>query len=227
VDEQGAVQAFREWSTSYPRDYKAVSNLGSFYGDVCRYPEAIAQFELARGMNPADVVSHEDLMEMLIAVGEFKKARAVYQDILRLHLDDDSPHLYLYVIAALENNSAEMATQSAWFEDKKELQHEILSEQADAAALSGNLGQARAVRSALSASLLLLSHAFSRPACRGLSAARGEGARGGAVADGAAQSRHRAAQRHGALCPAPTGPERRPQRRHRLKAGFVRRFSAP
>ena len=143
VDEQRAVQAFREWSTSYPRDYKAVSNLGSFYGDVCRYPEAIAQFELARRMNPADIVSHEDLMEMLIAVGEFKKARVVYQDILRLHLDDDSPHLYLYVIAALENNSAEMAAQSAWFEDKKELQHEILSEQADAAALSGNLEQAR------------------------------------------------------------------------------------
>ena len=82
-------------------------------------------------------------MEMLLAVGEFAKARAVYQDILRLHLDDDSPHLYLYVIAALENNSAEMAAQSAWFGNKKELQHEILSEQADAAAYHGNLGQAR------------------------------------------------------------------------------------
>jgi eukaryotic-like serine/threonine-protein kinase len=143
VDEKRAVESFKAWSTSYPRDYKAVSNLGSFYGDICRYQEAITQFELARRMNPADVIPHEDLMEMLTAIGDFQKARVVYQDIRRLNLDDDSPHLYLYVIAALENDTAEMAAQQAWFEDKKELQHEILSEQADAAAYAGHLQQAR------------------------------------------------------------------------------------
>jgi tetratricopeptide (TPR) repeat protein len=145
VDEKRAVEAFSAWIGNYPRDYKAVSNLGSFYGDICRYPEAIAQFERARQMNPGDVVPHEDLMEMLTAVGEFRKAREVYRDIVRLKLDDDSPHLYLYVIAALENNGAEMATQVAWFADKKEPQHEILSEQADAAAYAGNLERARAL----------------------------------------------------------------------------------
>jgi tetratricopeptide (TPR) repeat protein len=145
VDEKHAVEAFSAWIGEYPRDYKAVSNLGSFYGDICRYPEAIAQFERARQMNPTDVVAHEDLMEMLTAVGEFHKAREVYRDIVRLKLDDDSPHLYLYVIAALENNSAEMAEQAAWFADKKELRHEILSEQADAAAYAGNLERARAL----------------------------------------------------------------------------------
>jgi Tfp pilus assembly protein PilF len=143
VDEARAVESFKVWIRSYPRDYKAVSNLGSFYGDICRYPEAIAQFELARRMNPADVVAHEDLMEMLTATGEFNKARDVYRDIVRLNLDDDSPHLYLYVIAALEDNSAEMAAQSAWFEGKKDLLHEILSEEADAAASSGHLNRAR------------------------------------------------------------------------------------
>ena len=143
VDEKRAVEAFSAWIGNYPRDYKAVSNLGSFYGDICRYPQAIAQFERARQMNPSDVVSHEDLMEMLTAVGEFHKARAVYRDIVRLKLDDDSPHLYLFVIAALENNGAEMAAQAAWFADKKELQHEMLSEQADAAAFAGNLERAR------------------------------------------------------------------------------------
>ena len=156
VDEDRAVESFQAWIRSYPRDYKAVSNLGSFYGDICRYPEAIAQFELARRMNPADVVAHEDLMEMLTAVGEFAQARGVYQEIMRLNLDDDSPHLYLYVIAALENNSTEMAAQSAWFLGKKELQHELLSEEADAAAASGHLTRARelteeAVASALDA----------------------------------------------------------------------------
>jgi tetratricopeptide (TPR) repeat protein len=143
VDHDRATKAFKAWIREYPRDYKAASNFGSFYGDVCRYKEAIAQFEQARRLNPNDVVPHEDLMEMLTAIGDFHKARAVYEDIMRLNLDDDSPHLYLYVIAALENDTREMATQSGWFQGRKELQHEILSEEADAAAYGGHLARAR------------------------------------------------------------------------------------
>jgi tetratricopeptide (TPR) repeat protein len=143
VDASRAVASFKAWIRSYPKDYRAVSNLGSFYGDVCRYGEAIAQFEQARRMNPNEVVPHEDLMEMLTAIGDFQGARTVYRDIMRRNLDDDSPHLYLYVIAALENDVAEMTAQSEWFEAKKELRHEILSEQADAAAYVGHLRRAR------------------------------------------------------------------------------------
>ena len=143
VDEHLAQEAFEAWTTGYPRDYKAVSNFGSFYGDVCRYPEAIALFERARDMAPTDVVVHEDLMEMLLAVGEFQRAIAVYDDIRRRHLDDDSPHLYRYVIAALDGDPQTMESQVAWFRDKPDLQHEILAEQADAAALAGHLHRAR------------------------------------------------------------------------------------
>jgi hypothetical protein len=49
----------------------------------------------------------------------------------------------MYVIAALEKNVQEMAAQSGWFEGKKDLEHEILSEEADAAAYAGQLVRAR------------------------------------------------------------------------------------
>jgi len=156
VDYDRAVESFRAWIQSYPRDEKAVSNLGSLYGDVCRYKEAIAQFEEARRMNPNDFIPHENLMEILTATGEFDKARAAYQEMTRMGLDDDSPHIYLYSIAFLQHNPREMAEQTAWFDGKSELQHEILSEEADAAAYSGHLARARelteqALRSALKA----------------------------------------------------------------------------
>jgi eukaryotic-like serine/threonine-protein kinase len=156
VDERRAVAAFRAWIQSYPSDFKAVSNFGSFYGDVCRYREAIAQFEQAWRMNPNDFVPPEDLMEMLMATGEFDRVRAIYGDMMRMKLDDDSPHLYMYVLAALRRDTGEMAAQAAWFTGKKELQHEILSEQADAAGFTGQLAQAleltlRAVESAKNA----------------------------------------------------------------------------
>jgi eukaryotic-like serine/threonine-protein kinase len=65
--------------------------------------------------------------------------------MMRMKLDDDSPHLYMYVIAALQHDADEMAAQSAWFNGKRELEHEILSEQADAAAFAGHLAQARSL----------------------------------------------------------------------------------
>ncbi|HMF09101.1 MAG TPA: tetratricopeptide repeat protein [Thermoanaerobaculia bacterium] len=145
VEPERAIATFREWIRTYPRDERPVSNLGSFYGDVCRYPEAIAQFEKARQMNPANVIAHEDLIELLTATGQFDRAREAYREMRRMQLDDDSPHVFMYAVAALERDTAAMAEQAAWFDGKKELKHELLSEEADAEAYVGHLGRARAL----------------------------------------------------------------------------------
>src|SRR5438270_6659642 len=128
---------------TYPRDERPVSNLGSFYGDVCEYAKSIAQFRAARKMNPKNFIVHEDLIELLAADGQFSKAREAYQEMMRMKLDDDAPHVYMYSVAFLEGDAKEMAAQAAWFEGKSEYQHEILSEQADAAAYDGHLSRAR------------------------------------------------------------------------------------
>jgi eukaryotic-like serine/threonine-protein kinase len=143
VEYDKAVETYQKWIKSYPRDERPISNLGSFYGDVCRYEQAIVQFREARRMNPSNVIYHEDLMEILTAVGRFGEAREAYQEMLRMKLDDDSPHVFLYSIAALQHDAREMAQQAAWFEGKPELQHEILSEEADAEAYGGHLARAR------------------------------------------------------------------------------------
>jgi tetratricopeptide (TPR) repeat protein len=156
VEYEKAVGTYREWMRTYPRDEKAVANLGSFYGDVCEYEQAIAQFSKARRMNPNDVIAHEDLIEILTATGQFGKAREAYQEMQRMKLDDDSPHVELYSVGFLEHDTNEMAQQAAWFEGKAQLQHELLSEEADAEAYAGHLYRAReltaqAVQSALRA----------------------------------------------------------------------------
>ncbi|MBV9623112.1 MAG: tetratricopeptide repeat protein [Acidobacteria bacterium] len=143
VDDKKAVETYQKWIELYPRDERPVSNLGSFYGDVCRYEEAIAQFRQARRMNPHNVIYHEDLIEILTAVGSFEEARQAYQEMLRMKLDDDAPHVFLYSIAVLEQDIQQMATQAAWFKGKPQLEHEILSEQADAEGYTGHLTRAR------------------------------------------------------------------------------------
>jgi tetratricopeptide (TPR) repeat protein len=104
VEYEKAVKTYTEWIKAYPRDERPISNLGSFYGDVCRYEEAIEQFRQARKMNPSNVIYHEDLMEILTAVGRFGEAREAYQEMLRMKLDDDAPHVFLYAIAALQHD---------------------------------------------------------------------------------------------------------------------------
>jgi eukaryotic-like serine/threonine-protein kinase len=143
VEYEKAVETYQKWIKSYPRDERPVSNLGSFYGDVCRYEEAIAQFRQARKMNPSNVIYHEDLMEILTAVGRFDEAREAYREMLGMKLDDDAPHIFLYAIAALEHDTKEMAEQAAWFDGKPPLRHEILSEEADLEAYTGHLARAR------------------------------------------------------------------------------------
>src|SRR5262249_28032453 len=82
VDHDKAVETYRGLMKAYPRDERPVSNLGSFYGDVCKYEQAIAQFREARRMNPRNAIVHEDLIEILTATGQFAKAREAYQEML-------------------------------------------------------------------------------------------------------------------------------------------------
>jgi pentatricopeptide repeat protein len=138
-----AIQVYRQWVKADPRNYKAVSNLGSAYGDFCEFPEAIEAFRRASRLNPKDVIPPENLMELLTATGNFNEARRVYREMQRAKLDDDSQHLYMYPIAVLEDDTAAMETELAWFADKPNLQHEIFSEQADAEAYAGHLARAR------------------------------------------------------------------------------------
>ena len=147
VEYDKAVETYRQWIKAYPRDERPVSNLGSFYGDVCEYEKAIAQFIEARQMNPRNAIVHEDLIEILTATGQFGKAHEAYQEMRRMNLDTDAVHVFMYSAAALEHDAKEMAGEAAWFEDKPQFQHELLSEEADAQAYAGHLVRAREITS--------------------------------------------------------------------------------
>jgi eukaryotic-like serine/threonine-protein kinase len=147
VEYDKAVNTYREWIKAYPRDERPVSNLGSFYGDVCEYEQAIAQFTEARRMNPSNPIIHEDLIEILTATGQFGKAHEAYQQMRRMNLDTDAVHVFMYSLAVLEHDIKAVAREAGWFEGKPPFQHELLSEEADAEAYSGHLVRAREITS--------------------------------------------------------------------------------
>ena len=147
VEHDKAVNTYREWMKAYPRDERPVANLGSFYGDVCEYEQAIAQFIEARRMNPSNPIIHENLIEILTATGQFGKAHEAYQEMRRMNLETDAVHVFMYSVAVLEHDTKAIAREAGWFEGKPQFEHELLSEEADAQAYAGHLVHAREITS--------------------------------------------------------------------------------
>jgi eukaryotic-like serine/threonine-protein kinase len=138
-----AVQTAREWVESYPSDFLPHADLAALYDFEGQYEQATEQLQQALPLNPDNVIAYEDLISNLVALNRFGEARTVYQTAMSRKLDDDVPHLALYGLAFLQGNAQEMAQQAAWFDGKPDLQHEILTEEADTEAYVGHLSKAR------------------------------------------------------------------------------------
>ena len=151
-----AVENFREWQENYPRDDVAYTNLGSLYGTEGKYEQSVEQTRAGLRLNPDNVIAYENLIGNFVNLNRFDEAQRTYQEVMNRKLDDDQPHISLYAIAFLRGDPNVMAQQTAWFEGRPELEHEILTLESDTEGYSGHLQTARelterAVQSALRA----------------------------------------------------------------------------
>jgi eukaryotic-like serine/threonine-protein kinase len=138
-----AVETFREWAESYPRDDVAHTNLGSLYSTQGKYEQAAEQARQALRLNPDNVIADENLMEALLSLNRFDDARKTYQEAMFRKLDDDTPHLVMYGLSFIQEDIKGMAEQTGWFDNRPEFQHEILAMESDTEAYAGHLIKAR------------------------------------------------------------------------------------
>lgn len=77
-----------EWAgkglARYPRDYDLANTRGVFYRKLKRYPEAVADLELAQKLNPKQQAATTNLGNVLSDMGEYAKAEAVFAKLVRL-----------------------------------------------------------------------------------------------------------------------------------------------
>jgi len=138
-----AAQICQQWTNLFPRDPPAFLCLMAFTGFGGRLDEALAAAREWVRLDPTPF-SYINFAGFYVAVGRADEARAAIQQAEANHIG--SPAFYspvLYFIAFLENDSAEMAKQSAapWLGLPG-----IASEaQAFTAAYYGHLSQARAL----------------------------------------------------------------------------------
>ena len=138
-----AVENFREWQENYPRDDVAFTNLGSLYATEGKYDQSVQQLQVGIQLNPDNVIAYENLIGDLVNLERFDEARQADQEAVSRKLDDDQPHINLYVMAFLQGDAKGMTQQAAWFDGRPELEHEILALESDTEAYSGHLRAAR------------------------------------------------------------------------------------
>ncbi len=138
-----AIETFREWEENYPRDDIAYTNLGSLYATEGKCDLSIEQSRQSDRLNPENVITAENLISCLISLGRFDEARQDYEQIVAHKLDDDTLHVEMYGLDFAQGNVKDMAAQTAWFEGRPELQHEVVGLEADSEADAGHLAKAR------------------------------------------------------------------------------------
>jgi serine/threonine protein kinase/Flp pilus assembly protein TadD len=142
-DFEKATQAFELLAQTYPRDYTAHSALGHIYKALGTYDKALLETLTSLRLNPGRGVSYPNLADAYIKLGKFAQARAAIEEAEAKKLDSPSLHLVLYELASLQNDAAGMAKQVAWAAGKPGVEDELLIMEADTAAYSGRLRDAR------------------------------------------------------------------------------------
>jgi len=138
-----AIETYREWEDSYPRDWVPYGNLAVVYVGEGKYEESMEQSRKAIGLNPDNVFGYENLGGNLMALNRFAEAQKTFAEAESRKLDDDALHANRYGLAFLQGDRKEMAAQAGWYSGRPESEHVILSLESDTEAYAGHLGEAR------------------------------------------------------------------------------------
>jgi eukaryotic-like serine/threonine-protein kinase len=142
-DLQKARQSLELWAQTYPRDFVPHSALGHLSKALGQYDEALPQTLTSLRLNPGRGVSYPNLADAYIKLNNFAEARAAVEEAEAKKLDLPSLHLILYELAFAQNDAAGMAEQVAWSAGKPGVEDYFLAYEADTAAYSGRLRDAR------------------------------------------------------------------------------------
>ena len=140
-----AAQTYREEIENYPRRSGAYNNLGNVYAALGQYQKAEEMLRQSKQMSPASSADYGNLGNILLAMQRFDEAEKVVQEAQARKLEDDIVAMASYALAFLKSESQGRAEDVRWFNTKPEYENDGLSLDADTAAYTGRLKQARAL----------------------------------------------------------------------------------
>ncbi len=137
-----ARQVYELWAQTYPREWVAPTNLNQIYSNFGQYDKALEEAREALRLN-VNGVSYAGLVWALTTVNRLEEARATAEEAQAKGFDSPDLRFNQYQLAFLQNDLAGMAQEVGWAEGKPGIEDRFLDLEADTAAYSGRLREAR------------------------------------------------------------------------------------
>jgi tetratricopeptide (TPR) repeat protein len=137
------VQTYELWIANYPRDSVPHGDLGADYVSLGQYDKALAEFQETFRLAPDNVGNHAALGSTYLILNRFDEAGATFNHALAHKLDSGFLRQYIYLLAFLRGDEAQMEKQVAWAAGKPGDEDVLLSMQSDTEAYYGRLSRAR------------------------------------------------------------------------------------
>jgi tetratricopeptide (TPR) repeat protein/predicted Ser/Thr protein kinase len=137
------AQTYELWIASYPRDSVPHGDLGADYVNLGQYDKALAEFQETFRLAPDNVSNHAALGSTYLILNRLDEASATFNHALAHKLDSGFLRQYIYILAFLRGDAAQMEQQVAWAAGKPGDEDVLLSMQSDTEAYYGRLTKAR------------------------------------------------------------------------------------
>lgn len=140
-DLEKARQTYELWAQTYPQDVMPLTSLGNLHASLGQYDKAVMSNREALRLNPRGAMRYANLARSYIHLDRLKEAQATIEEARAQNLD--TAILPLYQLAFLQGDPAAMAKAATWSAGDPGTEDELLYYQANSAAYSGRLKQAR------------------------------------------------------------------------------------
>jgi eukaryotic-like serine/threonine-protein kinase len=131
------------FTRTYPRDWRAFSNLATIDAYLGHYDEALAASQQALTLNPAAAQNYSNLMIDYMYVNRLPQAAAIAGEAKARNLDSPFLHSNRYLVDFVAHDTAGMEREAAEAMSKPGSEDLVLSYESDTAAYGGQFAVAR------------------------------------------------------------------------------------
>jgi eukaryotic-like serine/threonine-protein kinase len=143
-----ADEVYEEWARAYPRDFAPQSNLGANYYYLGQYDRAVQYLTNSLRLDPDVGFSYGVLGDAYRSLGRLAESKAVYKRAMARKLEVPEIHISRYMVAFLEEDTAEMQRQVAWGTGQPGGEDQLLAMQSDSEAYVGRFARAQSLSEA-------------------------------------------------------------------------------
>jgi DNA-binding winged helix-turn-helix (wHTH) protein/tetratricopeptide (TPR) repeat protein len=141
-----ALDHYRMWETTYPRDAVAPLNCSNLLMQLGQWEKALASVQRSHAMEPNNITSN-NLANCLLALGRHEEARAILEDAIARGLDTFYLHLDAYQEGFLRGDESTMKRHASAVSGRGSEDDYLLAAQADTEAYYGRFKRARELTS--------------------------------------------------------------------------------